>query len=235
MEVKIPNLEWGRYKAVLFDVDGTLYNQREMRRRMAIELGLHLAANPFRWKTAVILSRFRKLREEHFEREEDSLEAAQYRWVAEALNIPGERVRAVAEEWMLRRPLKHLQACRPPGLVELFERLHGQQIKIGVFSDYPAKEKLAALGLRADAVACAVDQHVNRLKPHTAGFQYLADTLKVLPGECLHIGDREDRDDICAKRFGCDSLIISAADAMQAGATRSYDRLFPNNRTEAKV
>jgi HAD superfamily hydrolase (TIGR01549 family) len=112
-------------------------------------------------------------------------------------------------------------------LHELFSRLRAHGIKIGIFSDYPAEQKLAALELHADAIACATDSHINRFKPHPAGFTYLLGQLKVSASECLHIGDREDRDAICAQRSGCASLILPAHHARTAGPAASYDRLFP--------
>ena len=218
---------WSRYKAVLFDVDGTLYNQSRLRRIMAVELAVYSLLHPLRWRDPFILSRFRKLREEMFETEEDSLLEAQYRWTAKALNIPPDRVRRIADEWLLKRPLRHLRSCRPEGLDQLFARIRNQGIRIGVFSDYPAVEKLKALDLSADLVGSALDPHINRLKPHTAGLAFLTRQFNVSPAECIHIGDREDRDGICADQFGCHSLILSGEVAARLGPERSYDLLFP--------
>jgi FMN phosphatase YigB (HAD superfamily) len=223
----IPNLEWTRFKAVLFDVDGTLYDQRQLRKIMAVELGLFALTHPWRLKEVKILSTFRRLREENFEREETSLLEAQYRWTAEALGVEVSLVRKVADEWLLQRPLRHLRVCRPGGLAELFKRARRKGIKIGVFSDYPAEEKLKALGLRADAVGCALDRNINRLKPNPAGLRHLCEQLGVSPCDVLHVGDREDRDAVCAERCGCASIVLSAHEAKKLGATRSYDLIFP--------
>jgi len=223
----IPNLDWGRFEAALFDVDGTLYDQGQLRRIMAFELAMWCLTHPLRFREAKILATFRRLREEHYAREETSIMEAQYQWTADALNVPATEVRRIADEWLLKRPLRHLLNCRPPGLGELFERLRARKIKIGVFSDYPAQEKLAALRLKADAVACALDTSVNRLKPHPAGLQCICEQLRVHPNACLHLGDRLDRDEPCARSCGCESLILSARTAKGLGRERSYDLLFP--------
>ena len=223
---EIQQLDWRGFKAVLFDVDGTLYDQPMLRRKMAIELGLHYAFRPHRFREIKILSRFRHMREEYFEREEENLAEAQYDWAAKDLGISSDQVRTVIEEWIYSRPLKHLPECRPPGLKELFARLRSKGVKIGVFSDYPPREKLAALDLQADAAACATDNCVNRLKPNPAGLKHIVERLQVHPSECLHIGDREDRDAICAERFGCTSLILPAHLARELGRTKTYDALF---------
>jgi HAD superfamily hydrolase (TIGR01549 family) len=223
----IPQLDWTRFKAVLFDVDGTLYDQPQLRRIMAIELATYCLFFPHRWREAKILATFRRLRELYFEREEPSLLGAQYRWTAEALHIEPAEVRRIADEWLMRRPLRHLLRCRPHGLSELFIRLRSKRIKIGVFSDYPAAEKLRALGLEPDALACATDPHINRLKPHPAGLKHLCAQLAAAPCETLHIGDREDRDTPCAQNCGCASLLLPAHTAKRFGPTKSYDLIIP--------
>jgi FMN phosphatase YigB (HAD superfamily) len=223
----IPNLDWSRYRAVLFDVDGTLYDQRQLRRMMAFELATWCVFHPHRWREAKILATFRRLREEHYERVEPSLMDAQYEWTAQALGVESAEVRRIADEWLLDRPLRRLAKCRPSGLFELFDRLRQRGIKVGIFSDYPAEAKLRALDLSADAVACALDTHINRLKPDPAGLCFLLDRFRISPAEALHIGDREDRDGACASRCGCASIVLPAHRAKKAGRAATYDRIFP--------
>ncbi len=220
------HLASAKYKAFLFDLDGTLYDQPQLRRRMAFELFRALIANPVRYREVKILSAFRKLREERRSERKCSLEAAQYRWTAEHLRVEEPIVRRVVEEWILSRPLKHLAACRPPGLTDLFGRLHQRGIKVGVFSDYPVTEKLAALGLRADACASATDATIDCFKPNPAGLQSLCSNLKVTPTECLHMGDRTEIDEPCAQACGCDSIILPAHRAKALGREQTYDLMF---------
>lgn len=220
-------LERGRYKAFLFDVDGTLYDQPMMRKRMALELGGFLLARPMRFGDVLILRAFRRLREECREEQNCCLEEAQYQWTAEKLGLDAARVRAVVKEWIFERPLKHLPQCRPPGLAELFARLRENGIKIGVFSDYPVAEKLAALGLTADVTGCATDEAVNRFKPHSAGLEFLCRELTVSARDCVHIGDRAELDGVCSEKCGCDSIILPAHRAKALGRAATYDVLFP--------
>lgn len=223
----IPPLDFSRFRAVLFDVDGTLYDQKRLRKRMLIELAFFCLEHPTRWREVKIVSKFRHLREENFAREEKSLLQAQYHWAAEALNLPEPEVRRVVDDWILRRPLKHLPPCRPPGLKELFERLRRKGVKIGVFSDYPPDDKLAALDLKADATSCALDACVNRFKPHSAGLRHVCERLGVDPCETLHIGDREDRDEPAARGCGAESIVLPAHVAAKLGREKTYDLLFP--------
>jgi FMN phosphatase YigB (HAD superfamily) len=219
-------LDGAQYRAFLFDLDGTLYDQPQLRRRMAVELLRWILANPFRWREVKILSAFRKLREGRRSERKCALEAAQYRWTAEHLGMDQADVRRVVGEWIFSRPLKHLDACRPPGLKELFCRLQQQGIKIGVFSDYPVAEKLAALGLSADVCACATDAAIDCFKPDPAGLKSLCAMLKVEPSECVHMGDRKEIDELCARACGCESIILPAHHAKKIGREKTYDLMF---------
>ena len=228
MTMAIPAFDYSRFGAVLFDVDGTLYDQKRLRRFMMVELLAHCLSRPSGLCDLRILSNFRRQREKKFQREELCLAVAQYQWTAEALNIDAERVQRIVKEWILDRPLQHLPACRPPGMLELFERLARKKVKIGVFSDYPPDDKLAALGLKADASACALDLSINRFKPHPAGLIHICKKLDISPEQVLHIGDRKDRDELAAKNCGAQSIIMPASCAVKLGRKNTYDKLFPD-------
>ena len=62
-----------------------------------------------------------------------------------------------------------LAGCRYPHVDALFAGLRSAGKLIAVFSDYPATDKLAVLGLQAAPVVCAADAAVARLKPDPAG------------------------------------------------------------------
>jgi FMN phosphatase YigB (HAD superfamily) len=73
-------------------------------------------------------------------------------------------------------------------------------IRLGALSDYPAAEKLAALGIGKyfDAVVSSQDREVGLLKPHPRGLMNCLQQLDVEPGRCIYIGDRVDVDLPCA-------------------------------------
>jgi len=178
--------------AVLLDLDGTLYRQGPLRLKMAAQL-LWL---PFRrlslrharrvWRT---IGCFRKLREELRElgQPDGSLDELQYTAPAERLGDDPEALQRVITEWMYERPLPQLAAYRREGVVEMFSYLHERGIKIGIFSDYPAAEKLEALGLaeHASLVLCATDPEINAFKPHPAGFLHACRVWGLEPADVL--------------------------------------------------
>ncbi|MDX1952228.1 MAG: HAD family hydrolase [Verrucomicrobiota bacterium] len=223
----IQEIDWRQFRAVIFDLDGTLYDQRQLRYRMALELAFYYLVRPHRFHELKVISAFRRLREKNFEKEVPNLHAAQYEWVAEKLNLESGSIQQIVDFWILKKPLTHLPSCRPHGIVELFERLRQKNIKIGVFSDHPVIEKLQFLGLKPDIAASAIDPCINRLKPDPKGVLWICEQFQVPTAECLHIGDREERDQACAQRAGCASLILSAENAKKLGSNQFYAKIFP--------
>jgi putative hydrolase of the HAD superfamily len=118
-------------------------------------------------------------------------------------------VRSTAGEWLERRPLRHLIRYRYPRLPELFQGLRKHGKRIGIFSDYPAREKLEALGLDADVVVCASDADVGVLKPHPKGLHVLMSRAAMSPAQTILIGDRPERDGEAAQAANVHSLILS--------------------------
>jgi putative hydrolase of the HAD superfamily len=84
------------------------------------------------------------------------------------------------------------------GVPQLFAGLQRAGKKIGIFSDYPAMEKLAAIGLEADHVVAASD--VGPLKPHAMGLQSLMAAASATSNDTLFFGDRADRDGVAGQR-----------------------------------
>ena len=202
-------------RAVLFDVDGTLYHQAPLRAAMACELGVVpcVTAGPARarviWR---VLRTFREVREtlRALGRADAPLEHLQYAETADRLRIDIETVRAIADEWIFRRPLRHVGRFRRAGLVAALEALDRAGIRAGVFSDYPAPGKLAALevGRLMSVHVCATEADVNAFKPHPRGFLVACDRWGLRPDEVAYVGDRTDVDAEGAAAAGMSCVII---------------------------
>jgi FMN phosphatase YigB (HAD superfamily) len=136
-----------------------------------------------------------------------------------------ERVHAIVSEWIGTRPLRYLRSCLFSGVPQLFAGLQRAGKRIGIFSDYPATAKLAAMGLAAHHVVAASD--VGLLKPHARGLQSLMAAASAAARETLFIGDRADRDGVAGQRAGVRILIRSSKpiDAFQTFKT-FHDPLF---------
>jgi FMN phosphatase YigB (HAD superfamily) len=189
-------------RAVIFDVDGTLYSQRRLRQVMLPRLFRHYAARPHRVLELIILQTFRNHREHLADIGACPVSQRQYADVARKLRCNESLVRDVVERWILTGPLAVLASCRFDGVVELFDFIRASGRQIAVLSDYPVGAKLGALDLTADVAIASTDSQVEAFKPDPRGLSYALRLLGVPAHECLLVGDRGDRDGRAARTLG---------------------------------
>jgi HAD superfamily hydrolase (TIGR01549 family) len=199
-------INWKSIRLVVFDVDGTLYDQRALRLRMLKDLIGHTIASRS-IETLKMLRFYRRMRETIGKQEIDEFDNVLIARTAEQTGIAPAKVRLLLSEWVEQRPLAHIRTCRYPRIAELFAQLKKRKKIIGIFSDYPAVEKLRALELKADIVVSASD--VGILKPNPRGLSRVMTAAGVGPQETILIGDRIDRDGEAALRAGVTSMIRS--------------------------
>src|SRR5262249_35947034 len=114
------------------------------------------------------------------------------------------------EEWMERRPLDLVAKAIYPGLVAFLEKAAQRGIDLGVVSDYPAQEKLRALGIEAyfRCVISSSDPQVRRFKPAPDGILTVLRELNVHPAQAIYIGDRPEVDAKAATSAGTACAIL---------------------------
>jgi putative hydrolase of the HAD superfamily len=201
--------DWDSIRLVAFDVDGTLYEQSPLRRRITYDLAIYSISN--RDMSVIrVLAKYRKIRERMSDEHVVDFERALIDETALATATTTDTVRAIVAEWMEQRPLPYLANCRYPGLPGLFAGLKRNGKAIGILSDYPSKAKLEALGLSADHAVSAGDAGVGTLKPHPRGLEVLIAAAGSEPHQTILIGDRPERDGLAARRVGAWPLIRSS-------------------------
>jgi FMN phosphatase YigB (HAD superfamily) len=197
-----------RIRAVLFDLDGTLYHLGRMRALMAVELLSLLArpgSGPRRWRA---LAAYRKA-QEHL-RTTANASTTQIELAAARAGITTYELEQIVDEWMFRRPLKYLPWCRASGLAPLLSFIGGEGLEMGVLSDYPAEAKLRALGLTShfSLVLCSSDPDVRAFKPSPRGFLRASERWNIDPRDVLVVGDRPEVDARGASAAGMPCVII---------------------------
>jgi len=219
----------GRPKAILFDFDGTLYAQSALRRVMLLRL-IQAHGFDFRegWKTSRILMAYRKAQERL--RHAAGVPADQIGLTMELAHCSEQDARCKIERWMETEPLSFLRRHMRRGLKELLAAAAGQDVALGVVSDYPADAKLAAMGLSEyfRVVVSAQDPEVQRFKPHPRGLEVALARLNVAGGPALYVGDRVEVDAEAARRAGLQSVIIDGRGSRSTGdwiAIRDYREL----------
>ena len=194
------------WKAILTDLDGTLYNQAALRRRMALQLLRAYCLQPRReWRSIRVLRAYRLAQERLRALEAPcDLGAEQLRLASEWSGCSLDHCHAIVERWMEREPLAHLANCARPGVSAFFLNARQRGVRLAVCSDYPAWQKLTALGLEGyfDTVVCAQESEVGHFKPHPRMLQVALRRLGVAPEHAIYLGDRADVDGAAARNAG---------------------------------
>ena len=114
-------------RAVLFDVDGTLYHQAPLRILMAAELASAPWVGRAPWKVPRLwrmFAAFRHVREElrALGRPDEPLARLQYTRAAERAHVPVADMEAAVDEWIYKRPLKYLPRVVRSGMADVLCR-----------------------------------------------------------------------------------------------------------------
>lgn len=192
----------GDPKAWLVDLDGTLYRAGWLKLAMCAEL---LFWGP---RSISVVRTFR--REHERLRKElvdpvDSPYEEQLQRAARRLDLDPLVVQSTIECWMIRRPRKWVRLFRRRRLLADIAAFRQQGGRTALVSDYPAGQKLIALGAAAlfeTVVANGETDGPRRLKPWPDGYLLAAERLGIPPGQCLVLGDRESVDGEAARRAG---------------------------------
>jgi HAD superfamily hydrolase (TIGR01509 family) len=179
----------GRVQGIIFDVDGTLYDQNALRRRIVPRM---VAAH---WTTPTrgvrVIRALQAYRQAHEELRSQAFSAdLQLAAAAAKCGYSVAEVRIAVEEWFERKPLDLLPRCVHSGIPEFLHLLSELRISCGVFSDYPAEAKLSAMGLKRFFSHVLSASEIGRQKPDPIGILTVAREMGVAPECTLYVGDR---------------------------------------------
>jgi FMN phosphatase YigB (HAD superfamily) len=225
-------MDFSQIRAVLFDLDGTLYRQTKLRRLMALELlRLPLESGLKAPRYFKAIGAYRRAQEGLRSGQTADPAGAQIAAAAEASGLPIAEVEALISEWFQRRPLRHLRFCLPAGLDRWLSWIRHRGLRLGVLSDYPARDKIAALGLDGmfDPVLCSTDPEIGAFKPSPRGYLRACEVWGLPPAEVLFVGDRIDVDAAGAAAAGMPCVIIGrdwpVSDPERCIVLPSFERL----------
>ena len=215
-------------KAVIMDMDGTLYRQLPVQRRMAFRLLWFTLRNPRTgWRIIASLRAYRRAQESlrtmtgDCGRARDQLELA-----CNATGFPAEFVRCSVENWMENAPLVAVSQSRYSGVMEFVEWARLRGLKLAVVSDYDPRKKIEALGLaRHIAVTVwAQEDEVGVFKPKPRGLEVALRRLSIEPQEAIYVGDRPEVDGAAAIAANIPGVLLSRDRSLRlAGLTKVPD------------
>ena len=212
-----------QFRLFIFDLDGTLYDQAKLRRRIARGLFLRLFTSSIRTIDLKIITSFRRQREDHKGYRSQTLETDQYEWTAQELNVSVDKVNNLIVNVMHKLPLRLLPKARYRNIDKVFNALKDKNKAIAIYSDYPVKEKLNALDLEADGLFCSTDPDIKQLKPSGKAIGEICKHMKTPREQTILIGDRDDTDGESARQAG---IFFLKVDVQQARKGLFYANLL---------
>ena len=191
-----------KYKAIIVDFDGTLYYQLPVRILMALWLMLYYAVFLLRIKELFFLREFRRLQEKRFGANTKNFYKAQLQEASRLYNLNHDNAESIINLWLIRRPLRIIKLFRRRRLLSYLKSRQKSAVKIIIYSDNPVKEKINAINFTPDHAFWSCDEIINCMKPDSHGLLNIIKFLDINKKEVLYIGDRFDRDGLCAKSAG---------------------------------
>ena len=203
--------------AIAFDLDATLYYQRRLRVWMLAKLLSGFIAHPLQQLQVVKFLTAYRVAHENLRGDEpdESIDKKQLRLACAQAGIAVPLGQAILAKWFFEIPCTILSKTLRPGGDVVLSVLRSFGYRLGLYSDYPAVEKLKALELLQffDAVVSSQDGEVNALKPNPKGLLVCLEKLGAQKENSLYVGDRADVDGECAKEAGVHSVIIGSGAA----------------------
>ena len=220
-----------KYKAICFDIDGTLYPIGTMNRRL------------FRLSAAHPLFglKYRKARREFRRHQADFNKEIPFRWREAAIihcgtgaepeqdfsedsyrRLYGKTYDRLAR-WAYGKMDRLYRRTKPfDGVAETLKKIRNNGLKIGVFTDFPLLRKLEGMNLASLVDFAASSDDAGFLKPDTHCFEYLLYNLKMGSQDVLYVGDSYEKDIVGANAASIDAVLVNVRDLKPGDAQKKY-------------
>lgn len=224
-------------RAVVFDLDGTLYPKSAVKKQMIFRLFFSIRK----------LKKYNDCRKRFSGRDFGDHESMKQAMLADLSRghrfCSRDRVRRSWSRWLTKQYYPTLLAAvakadARPGVVELLDHLKGNGLRLAVVSDYGfVRERLESLGFDSGKFDYLLGtEEIGAMKPAPRISRLIAERLSVAPEKTLVIGDRADTDQALASGSGM--LFLGVTDKPdqpeKQGSWLSWDelsalleRLFP--------
>jgi len=218
----------GAIKAAAFDLDGTLYPNYRLYRRLL----------PFLLRYPRFFAAFVSVRRRLHQREGEPAEGLSFyeeqaALMAEILGKKPEEIREKTDHLIYRGWDALFSGVKPFPLVrETLEAFRQAGLKLAVLSDFPPARKIALFGMEGFFELVLSTEETGRLKPSGVPFAALANGLKLQPQEILYVGNSPKYDAAGARLAGMKTALIkrSILSTGYSPNTGGADFVFRNYR-----
>lgn len=203
-----------KYKAICFDIDGTLYPKSFMTKTMAHIIFFH----------PVLSKQYRNLRSLFRENQgrfaelglQDMTfaqrEAAMYMKVLGGKLKLAEARLKLDERFYSRLEKEYRKLTPQPETAETLGKIRKKGLKIGVLSDWPLFNKLEQMGVK-DLVDLVLNcDDIGYLKPDKRCFEAYLKKAGLKPEEVLYVGDSYHKDVLGATGAGMDAVLVNSSE-----------------------
>lgn len=184
-------------KAIIVDVDGTLYNQKWLRLTMAFKLIMYYTTHFWKINELIGILLFRRYR---YKEQYKSLSNNELIDIISAkLHLESYKLYDVRHYWMDVYPLKYIKKYEYRAFIEW---LNNCNQKIYVYSDYEPVLKLDTLCLRYETAFFSDGVHIKSTKPDEQAMSYILNEISIPREQILYIGDDDKKDGKSANMAG---------------------------------
>ncbi|MEM6802455.1 MAG: HAD family hydrolase [Bacteroidota bacterium] len=211
--MSLSDLNISRIKAVVFDLDGTLYDLKKVQQKMRFKIIRFLLRKPWKWKEIYAVYVFRKQRKKLAGQSVANLREVEFAYVAQKVGLGIDQVERSIEHWMEEVPLPYVSVAAYEHAQELIHSLAKKGIPFAILSDLPTEKKVQSLGISCEYCFSAEQKEIEALKPNPKALELIAQHLGLRGEDILCLGDRKELDGKMAKAAGAQFIFIPSLHA----------------------
>lgn len=204
MKYTTKTVDLNTYKVWILDFDGTLYYQFPIRVVMGCWLVFYYLLHPFKIKELSLILEYRRLRNNlpgitfsDFHPSDLLIKKLSNKYDKEPNDVID-----IVKSWTETKPCNFINKFQRNRLIKTIIEYQKEGVLMVVYSDNPLQEKIKAVSFIPDFCFDSDHALIRCMKPNAQGINNIISFLGVKREDTLYIGDRDDRDGVCAKNAG---------------------------------